>query len=90
MRARLADQGEPPARPPWEARREDPLRSHSPGETSAGPSTPSEAVEPGEAGGDEGRQRRKRHQQRGKRPYRSPFSTLWGGLLKRVEGASCS
>ncbi|EOD08491.1 hypothetical protein EMIHUDRAFT_79801 [Emiliania huxleyi CCMP1516] len=30
-----------------------------------------QAVEPGEAGEDEGRQRRKRHQQRGKRPYRS-------------------
>ena len=56
------------ARPPGEGEREDPLRPHSPGETSAGPSTPSEAVEPGEAGGDEGRQRRKRHQQRGKRP----------------------
>ena len=59
------------ARPPGEGEREDPLRPHSPGETSAGPSTPSEAVEPGGAGGDEGRQRRKRHQQRGKRPYRS-------------------
>ena len=43
MRARLANQGEP-ARPPGEARREDPLLPHSPGETSAGPPTPSEAV----------------------------------------------
>ena len=43
MRARFVDQGEP-ARPPGEARREDPLLPHSPGETSAGPPTPSEAV----------------------------------------------
>ena len=40
MRARFVDHGEP-ARPPGEARQEGHKPSHSPGVTSAGPSTPS-------------------------------------------------
>ena len=88
VRARLADQGER-ARPPWEGRRHDPMPPPSPGETSAGPSTPSESVEPGEAGEDEGRQRRKRHQQRGKRPQRlSHVARLTSKRARRGENRS--
>ena len=44
-RARLVDQGER-ARPPGEGRRHDPMPPSSPGETSAGQSTLSEAAVP--------------------------------------------
>ena len=49
MRARFVDQGAL-ARPPGEGRRDDPVPPPLPGETSAGPSTHSEPVEPGEDG----------------------------------------
>ena len=72
VRARLVDQGER-ARPPGGGSGCDPMPPSSPGETSAGPSTLSEPVELREAGEDERPQRRKRHQQRGKRPHRPSY-----------------
>ena len=67
VRARLVDQGER-ARPPWEGRRHDPMPPSSPGETSAGQLTLSEAAEP--VGGEvEARPRpKRRHQKRLQRP----------------------
>ena len=67
VRARFVDQGEP-ARPPGEGRRHDPMPPSSPGETSAGQSTLSEAAVP--VGGEaEARPRpKKRHQKRLQRP----------------------
>ena len=67
VRARLVDQGER-ARPPGEGRRHDPMPPSSPGETSAGQSTLSEAAVP--VGGEaEARPRpKKRHQKRLQRP----------------------
>ena len=67
VRARLVDQGER-ARPPWEGERRDPMPPSSPGETSAGQSTLSEAAVP--VGGEaEARPRpKKRHQKRLQRP----------------------
>ena len=68
MRARFVDQGEP-ARPPGEGRRHDPMPPPSPGETSAGPSTPSESTGSGEKCETEAGRAEERHQE-GKRPQR--------------------
>ncbi len=67
VRTRLADQGER-VRPPGEGRRHDPMPPSSPGETSTGQPTLSEAAAP--VGGEaEARPRpKKRHQKRLQRP----------------------
>ena len=63
VRARFVDHGEA-ARPPEGGRRHDPMPPPSPGETSAGPSTLSEAAVPVEGGAEARPYPKKRHQKR--------------------------
>ena len=62
----------------------DPTPPPSPGETPLGPSPLSAPVEPGEAGEDGGRQRRKRHQQRGN-DHSGRRTTLGERARERIE-----